>query len=288
MFFVCIPGNTEPKDQDQKSNDKKNESGTDNGNLLAEIPFYLEIFETNKKEEIKINAFYFINHFMVNILSGFDLLDKLKNDDREYIIEGSYRALSNKTPVNLMFNNYKSKNKLAFSFSIISKEKKDYLLILSNFDLIKKDVLSLDTPREKRKDCFSAVYLISGDKLVNENHFYSIEVERELKKSGDLNNLADFYLFDEKTENDPLIEGILAQAFKTEKNPDEKLQTSILLSLYYMMSGKLDLAGSALDSAKSILDKNMNGKKDVWEKALEIQREEIVLINKLESNTEAK
>jgi hypothetical protein len=162
------------------------------------------------------------------------------------------------------------------------------VLILSNYDLKIKDVLPLDTPKEKRKDCFTAVYLIAGDKLVNENHFYSKEVEDALKSSGDLNNLADFYLFDERTDNDPLIEDILAKAFMTGKKPEEKLQTSILLSLYYMMERKLDLAGSALDSAKAILDKDIKIKKEDWQKALDIQKEEIVLINKLKGNEQAK
>jgi hypothetical protein len=74
FLFICLSTNAENKDSDKKPDQSKNEPGSEKGNLLAEIPYYLEIFETDKKIEIKINAFYFINDITVNILNGFGLL----------------------------------------------------------------------------------------------------------------------------------------------------------------------------------------------------------------------
>jgi hypothetical protein len=257
--------------------DKKEPKSRD---LLSDLPYYLEIFEMKDKKQINISSFYFVNHLFVHVFDSFNLFPKLQDEDIEYICEETLRGLCSYAPVNLIFNKFKEQDKLAFSLSIISKNDNNYLLILSNFDTKKDRVLSLDTPKEKRANCFSTIFLITSDKLVNENHFYSQEIETKLKKANNPNNLVDFYLFDEKVENDSAIEELLTKAYASPKTPEDKFQTAMLFSLFYMMKHNFKMAGSSLEIAKAVLDSGIK-KKQSWENNLSIQNEELKIVRKL-------
>jgi hypothetical protein len=266
---------------DKKTAQSSGSSGTNSEDIVVDPPYYIETFEMQEKKNIHINTFYYVNHFFLHVLTNFGILDSLNNEDVEYIVGETLKGLSSGEPVNFIYNRFSGEKKLAISLSIVAKDKNNYLLLLTNYDSKKQDVLPLDTPKEKRQDCFTSIYYIAPDKLVNENHFYSKEVENELKKSGNLLNLADFYIFDEKPDNDVLIEEILTKAYANQKKPEDKFQAAILFSLYYMMIDKPDLALSALENARTLLDKNIKTNKKNLNDALKIQLQEIELINRL-------
>ncbi len=265
----------------QSKNDAKDALSSESEEIVTDPPYYIETFEVQKKESIHIDSFYYVNHFFLHILTNFGILDRLNDEDVEYIIEETLRALSNKEPVNFIFNRYVGDKKLAISLSIVSKDDKNYLLLLTNYDSVKKEALPLDTPKEKRKDCFTTIYYIAPDKLINENHFYSREIEDTLKKAGNLMNLTDFYIFDEKTDNDSLIEEMLTKAYGSSKKAEDKFQIAVLFSLYYMMVRKTDFALTAIENARTILEKDMKENKKNLKLALDIQYQEIQLIRKL-------
>jgi hypothetical protein len=284
LFAGTVYADDSNSQQKKDSNNKKDVTGEKSGDMLADTPYYLETFEVQKKENIHISSFFFVNHFFLHVLSNFGLLERLKQDEVEYIVEEMLKDLSLKEPINFVFNNFKNGKKLAISLSVVTKEKNNYLLILTNYDSKKRDVLPLETPRDQRKDCFSSIYFIAPNKLVSENHFYSKEIEDELKKAGNLSNLADFYIFDEKTDNDSLIEELLTKAYSVAKKPEDKFQNSILFSLYYLMVDKADLAITALDNAKAVLDADIKNNKKNLAQALDVQYQELRLIQKLKTD----
>ncbi len=82
---------------------------------------------------------------------------------------------------------------------------------------------------------------------------YSKQKEAELIKADNINNLADYYIYDNKPDNDAKAEKMLTGRIKETKDINEKFICMLTLSEYYCIRNDLKKVKKLLAELKGML-----------------------------------
>ena len=112
--------------------------------------------------------------------------------------------------------------------------------------------------------------------MVNDITYTLKKKEREY--IGKPHNLADLYIFDERAENDHLIEELLLEYINSSYSQVSKFVGNLTFVQYYMVTNELEKAREKLAEAEALFaDLEGRDKKD-WRVPLLITQEELQII----------
>lgn len=222
-----------------------------------------EKFSIGKKYEVSIpnrvnrnyfnvNLYLFIHYFSNRILQPLKLGRELSINDKVDIFK---KVLFNVYPGNnitIKVSNYSEGKPLIVAVKAYYPEKKNRwsFLFLTNYILKSQRLAKSEADLGST---YANLYFIYKDKLVKYQNVYSKEKELMLRSKKSLVNLADFYLFDEKIDNDAKAFSLLKKISKSGK-PGSKFYATLTLVQYFLIKGNVREAERQLKQAKKILD----------------------------------
>ena len=207
-----------------------------------------ELFQNNG---LGLNEFFAVNHLYRDIFYKFDLMKHTTRSDKLYILHRILYSLSSQKPVRVYFHNFEDGKDLILYFSLIENKGHRAIVMNTNFNVVKR---KLTFKEEELDDCVQRFYHIKGDKLIADNYLYSAQRLEEIKSQKSANNLADFYLFDSREENDSLVKGILTEKINSTQNTYQRNICKITLSEYYLANGNYEKARELLDQVQDTVD----------------------------------
>lgn len=218
--------------------------------LIGNSLYSTELNKTNKKYEYKIGSKTLDKEFEWNLFyptyylyTVFNMIFELDNymEDKELkaITKTSIKLLSQGYQSHLIIKNYSNLKNLEITMTprVSPKDKnKFYILIITNYDLKKKKVVSGDG----MKNAFANFILLKDDKWIKGSNRFNKDEAINFKEEMKINNLCDMYLYDEIKENDELIEDLLINNIKTTDDIVEKYFSTMTLNEYYLFSGEYE------------------------------------------------
>lgn len=124
------------------------------------------------------------------------------------------------------------------------------LWLISNYSPQQKSVVKGDD----LKTAYGTYFYMIGNKLVKYQRLKNPKSDQELSSLSP-NSQADYYLLDEKSDNDKKGKQILLTALKKPANDAEQVIMNLTLSEYELLENNLQTAKVRLDSARDVLRK---------------------------------
>jgi hypothetical protein len=245
--------------------------------LVPPVSAQIESIEFSLPEEessanpYQLEPYYFLHYLYTDVLYFFGLLDELDLPAKTEIFTKLFNNMGAGHPVGVVIKLAGHDEPLRVSYRVFADGDMLLVYMTTNYDYQKEEILKRFT-----WECYSQLYYIAGDKLVNDNYIYSEEKEEIYKVN--LNNLADLYIFDERAGNDHLIEELLLEYINSSYSATSKLVGNLTLAQYYMVMNELEKAQESLAEAEALFaDLEGRDKKD-WRVPLLITREELQII----------
>lgn len=225
-----------------------------------------------------LEPYYFLHYFYTDVLNIFDLLEPLDLQVKTVMFEKMFNNISEDYPVGIVIKFADREEPLRISYRVFFTENgRPVLIMLTNYDLEKQELLA-----EYSDNCYACFYYIFGDKLVDDYHLFSTEKEAEYQ--GNLNNLADMYIFDERAENDQLVKELLTEYINTAPAQISKFIGHLTYAQYYMVSGELEKADEALTVAGMLFDDYLEeADQENWRIPLTTMKEEAEIMAQFKS-----
>jgi len=218
-----------------------------------------------------LEPYYFLHYFYIDVLYFFGLLDQLDLHTKAEIFAKIFNNIGEGYPAGITVKFADQDEPLHVSYRVFANESSALVFMTTNFDFKNEEFLERYT-----LDCYVRIYNVFGDKLVNEYYLFSEEKE-ELYKAN-LNNLADLYIFDERVENDHLVEGLLLKYINSDPSLVSKFVGHLTFAQYYMLINDPEKARERLAEAE-VLFANLEEKdKEDWGLPLVITKEEAQII----------
>lgn len=230
----------------------------------------------SRENSYQLNPYYFLHYLYTDVLEFFDLVDQLDLQTKIEIFEKIFNNLGEDYPAGLVIKFAGWDEPLRVSYRIFANESSRSILMTTNFNLEQEKTLKRHT-----LDCYARGYYIFGDKLVNLNYLFSEKKEEALLS--DLNNLADFYIFDERVDNDHMIEVLLLAHINSDEPPVGKFIGYLTLAQYYMVINELDQAQKTLAEAEVLFANLEETYKENWGAPFAITKEELEILAHLRS-----
>jgi hypothetical protein len=193
-----------------------------------------------------INPYYFVHYTYLCAFEPYRLSSRYDLNTKVEIISKAYFNLSNLHSTKLTVKDYNFGN-LIFTFTLFNDKYMKALNLRSNYYLEEKRYL---TDADDYKITLIGFDIV-GEKLVPASYKYSKDKAEKLKDN--LNDLADFYIFDDQADNDSLIEGNLKKYLKTAENPLNLFAGTLTLAQYYTSIRDFANAKATLEKAVQIL-----------------------------------
>lgn len=224
----------------------------------------------------QLEPYYFLHYLYTDVLYFFGLLDELDLRTKAEIFTKLFNNMGEGHPAGIIVKFAGRDKPLRVSYRVFAKEGILVVFMTTNYDYEKEEILERFT-----WDCYCRLYYIVGDKLVNENYAYS-EDKEEIYRAN-LNNLADLYIFDDRLENDHLIEELLLEYINSSYSATSKLVGNLTLAQYYMVMNELEKAQESLAEAEALFADLERGDKQDWRVPFLITQEELEIIMHLQS-----
>ncbi len=165
-----------------------------------------------------------------------------------------YSVLNSGAAATFKIKDYKAGKDLVFKFYYMSRVKDLMVFCTSNYLESTGEIVGED----KIGDTWAMAYYLIGDKLVNYSY---ITGNDKTPPTGSSIWLGNYYLQDADPKNDAMVEQLILDGIKTDKNP--KLPAAYaILSQYYMMVNDLDKANAALKNVMKVKDDGKGITKD--------------------------
>lgn len=199
--------------------------------------------EENSANLYNLEPYYFLHYFYKDVLYFFDLMEPLDLTTKTLMFEKMFNNLSADYPVGIFLKIAGWDEPLCISYRVLSNEDGMFVVMVTNYDLKQQEILA-----DFSENCYARLYYIFGDKLVNGDKLFSAEKEEDYQTN--LNNLADLYIFDERVENDSLVEDLLFEHLDTTESAVLRYVGYLTLAQYYMITDDLEKAEENLAEAE--------------------------------------
>ena len=219
---------------------------------------------------LKANDFYLTHHLYLDLFLRESLYPDIQIQEAFYVIDQIKKYVAPNQPLTVKIKKSNNK-KYNIQFSILDKDGQQILVAMTNHDL--------KTKKFKKKfsgDSYTRWYFLAHDKLVYRKDMSTEEENQNLQG----NDLANAYLFDEKIENDGLINGILKVAIGANSMIKDKLYTKLVDAKLALSTNAFTRADSLLLEAETIAKsggQELNG----FKSAIDVTRIQIKLMKKL-------
>jgi hypothetical protein len=208
---------------------------------------------------IKENKFFLTYYILTDIMDRLDLYEKL---GREEVLKLTYTmvdTLSDSYSVTIEVKKYNGFSNLEIYMKpIITPDGATVIVMFTNYIMKDKRLVS---GAGDNKDSYAIYYIIKNDKVFRSRYIYDAKKDEELKASGNISELADYYVMDDNDANDNEAKNMLIKNFETEKDDYLKYISIMTLFEYYMIHKEYSEAEKALIEGKKLYDSAVKNKK---------------------------
>lgn len=214
-------------------------------------------------EELKHdwNLFYPSYYLYISMIMKLELDNFIDKQELKAILKTSIKMLSLSRAVQLTVPDYRGGKDLEITITptrLKGNEKYVTIIFLTNYNAKTKSIIEKG---DDMKYAFAQLFVVYDNKWVKVTNEYSEEKESELKGEDNLNNLADFYLLDERSDNDSEIEGLLLKDIAENEDELTRCVASFTLAEYYVMQKEFNKAAEQIEKATALLEALDAGKK---------------------------
>ncbi len=238
----------------------------------------IEIESKNKKHEnaLGINEFYFIHHIFADAFFMTELSKDVDTSDIEKIIKEVQPKLSETHPVTVKIKR-KEKPDGHLEFSVLGKDGSKILMMKINY-IQKTKMFTSDL---SDKNLFVRMYFIKGDKLVYRKDVYSKE-EEETRSKESQHTLAEYYLFNDRIEDDTLVLGLLDPILSSDSTSNlDKLYAKLYYTEYYLSVGNFTEADKKLKELVAFYSQNKDSIPSAYELIVKLAGIEVYLNHRI-------
>ncbi|MBN2737087.1 MAG: hypothetical protein JXR70_08915 [Spirochaetales bacterium] len=227
------------------------------GQVDAEkIPYFLEIVDIQHTKKLELNEYSLVHNMYMFLFYQFELTERLSPDDKAFILTQLLENFKKGQQVNFVLNNYRDEDKLFVKFEILDQDKKQALLMRSNYQIKTKEFVSPGELTGDWNNFFAIFFNWEQGRLVKEDHRYKKDLEQSYRDKKDWLSLADLYLFDEKSDNDDKVKELLQKNLDQKTELEEKFLTRVTMCESALMNGNIDEAVRNLTVATEMVKDN--------------------------------
>lgn len=197
------------------------------------------------------NDFYSIYYLYFNLIQALDVERHLPGEAVREIIFDTLDNLKRRRFSQLQIRDaYPGPEPLRVTLrtDVIAREDKPVLWLISNYNPREKAVVTGKAARH----AYGTYFYLIGDKLVKYQRLKEPKTAEQLAAMS-ANARADYYLLDEKTDNDQAGKQLLLNALDKPANQGEQVILNLTLSQYHLLDDNLKGANARLDQARDIL-----------------------------------
>jgi len=197
------------------------------------------------------NDFYSIYYIYFNVIQALDVEHHLPGEAVNKIIFDTLDNLKRQRFSQLQIRDgYPGPEPLRVTLrtDVIASENKPILWLISNYSHKEKAVVTGQAARH----AYGTYFYLVGDKLVKYQRIKEPKTAAQLAAMS-ANSRADYYLLDDKADNDRTGKQLLLSALDQPAEPGEQVLMNLTLSQYHLLDGNLKGADARLDRARDIL-----------------------------------
>lgn len=213
------------------------------------IDYSIKIPVEKNKNWLGFNPYYPVQHLYTDIIYRFDLEPVLSLEQKKEILSKILLNISY-DPIVLSFKAYHKGEDLVFNIALA--ENREKLIVVSNFDL--NEGLIIKEYNNKMAP-YVRIYWLLGSLFIPAENFQNPRKEAELIEKDNLNNIANFYLFDNKEENDTLILPMLNKHLEKAESKREAFIGYLTFIQYCLSIGDWERAQHYIDEGRKISQK---------------------------------
>jgi hypothetical protein len=222
-------------------------------------------------EKYTANDFYSTYYIYLNVIRALEIEKRLSEDEIGGVIGKMIANLRKNGMTQLTMPGYSGEGNLRVSLRVYHNMKngRPILLLVSNYDPAQKRIVTGDASNR----AYATYFYLVRDKLVKYQYIANAdEKKRDAQKS--VNDLADYYLLDESSDDDAEGKALLINGIKKEKDDGERFIMYLTLSEYYLLENNTRDAKKALDEAGRILNASSGNKRmqNVYGYAMDIYK----------------
>jgi hypothetical protein len=203
----------------------------------------------NADIKVKINPLTFAIPFCERLAYSTGIYKYISYGDLVKAGISIYSILNSGSAATFKIKDYKDGKDLVFKFYFMSRVKDLMVFCTSNYLESTGEIVGDD----KIGESWAMAYYLIGDKLVNYSY---ITGNDKTPPTGSSIELGNYYMQDADPKNDAMVEQLVLDGIKTDKNPQLTMAYAIL-SQYYMLVNDLDKAKAAL---KNVIKAKDDGK----------------------------
>lgn len=197
----------------------------------------------------KVNDFYSVYYIYMNVIRAMKVDERLSNNEVAQVINDIIHNLNRRKAVQLTVSGYSGDEDLRVTLRTkYDNNKKPILMVVSNYDAKKQKTVT----GEEQRNAYGTFFYLMNDKLVKYQYISQAKTKKEQAKKS-TNNLADYYLMDEKQDNDAEGKELLINGIKNAKKSMEKFIMNLTLSEYHLLENDTAKAATVLEVAKKIM-----------------------------------
>jgi len=206
--------------------------------------------ENDKPIPYRANDFYSIYYVYFNVIQALEVENHLTSDEIHKVVFDTINNLKQHRFSQLQISGYKGPEPLRVTLRTdsITDQNKPILWLISNYSHEDKAVVT----GEALKHAYGTYFYLIGDKLVKYQRIKQPKSKAQIAALSP-NGRADYYLLDEKADNDQLGKQILINALGKPAAQSEQVLMNLTLSQYHLLDGNLKGAEVRVDKARDIL-----------------------------------
>jgi hypothetical protein len=231
----------------------------------------------SKENKLEINEFYFIHHIFADAFFMTTLNKDVDTSNIESMLIEVFPKLSTEFPVTVKIKR-QSKPDGWLEFTVVNSETEGATLFMrTNFIQKTKEF----TSNLKDKNLFVRKYFIKGNKLVYRKDIYTKE-EEETRRKESQHTLAEYYLFNDRIEDDTLVLGLLDPIFSSDSTSNlDKLYAKLYYTEYYLSVGNFTEADKKLKELVAFYSQNKDSIPSAYELIVKLAGIEVYLNHRI-------
>jgi hypothetical protein len=216
------------------------------------LDYTIKEFFNEEKAEYHFNKFYPIHYIYINIFFAFDLHDSFTYEQKKDIIKKIKAIISKNNMTEFRITNFKDNKDLILTYTPDHPPKypnETVIWFISNYDFNKNKIVSGDN----MKNAYATFYYVKGDALIKYQYEYSTEKEEELINEDNINNLADYYIYDDNPDNDEKAKQLLNECINETADVNRRFVCMLTLTEYYFLRNDLKEVKKIIGELKLLL-----------------------------------
>ncbi len=209
--------------------------------------------KNDKAVAYQANDFYSLYYVYFNVIQALEVERHISADAVRKIIFDTIDNLKRHRFSQLQIRGgYKGPEPLRVTLrtDMIAKNNKPILWLISNYSYKEKAVVT----GKALKHAYGTYFYLIGDKLVKYQRIKQSKTPAQLAALSP-NSRADYYLLDDKADNDQTGKQLLISALAKPAEQSEQVLMNLTLSQYHLLDNNLKGAEARIDKARDILRK---------------------------------